>query len=422
MVSKPLYTKKNFSGPNKKLLTTLLMVLFYRLGNLIPLTGIDQEALKKAFLQAENKNAIMQILNMYSGTGGLNELVTVFSLGIIPFINASIVVDLLTALFPSLEKLQQEEGEAGRRTLNFYKKILSLIFAIIQTTIVINYIKPYLYNTGFYSMFSIGITLVAGAMLVIWISNQIETKGVGNGTSIIILLNILANLPSRDSLFNTIGPESSVELVFLFFISGLILITQTARFEIPIVSARQLSFTNDMEKNNVLEAKVRDQFIQKNSLNIRLSQAGIFPIIIAANILPFLSYLVGGFVPKVIINVFYYFLIVIFNFFYTTIFWDPAKIAEQLRKSSVSITGTTPGKPTEEFLSRKVEAVSLAGGVFLCGILILYDSFKFIRQTTLLNQLNISSLMIVIGVTYELQKTIRAMYKNVIVIEKETII
>jgi preprotein translocase subunit SecY len=379
---------------------------------LIPLTGIDQEALKKAFLQAENKNAIMQILNMYSGTGGLNELVTVFSLGIIPFINASIVVDLLTALFPSLEKLQQEEGEAGRRTLNFYKKILSLIFAIIQTTIVINYIKPYLYNTGFYSMFSIGITLVAGAMLVIWISNQIETKGVGNGTSIIILLNILANLPSRDSLFNTIGPESSVELVFLFFISGLILITQTARFEIPIVSARQLSFTNDMEKNNVLEAKVRDQFIQKNSLNIRLSQAGIFPIIIAANILPFLSYLVGGFVPKVIINVFYYFLIVIFNFFYTTIFWDPAKIAEQLRKSSVSITGTTPGKPTEEFLSRKVESVSLAGGVFLCGILILYDSFKFIRQTTLLNQLNISSLMIVIGVTYELQKTIRALYKN----------
>jgi preprotein translocase subunit SecY len=135
-----------------------------------------------------------------------------------------------------------------------------------------------------------------------------------------------------------------------------------------------------------------------------------------------LCYLVGGFVPKVIINVFYYFLIVIFNFFYTTIFWDPAKIAEQLRKSSVSITGTTPGKPTEEFLSRKVEAVSLAGGVFLCGILILYDSFKFIRQTTLLNQLNISSLMIVIGVTYELQKTIRAMYKNVIVIEKETII
>ena len=132
-------TKKKRNNPTNKILLTLFILLIFRFGNTIPLSGIDQEALKKSFLQLENRNAIMQIINMYSGGG--TTLLTPFSLGIIPFINASILVDLLTALVPFLEKLQSEEGEAGRRKLTFYKKVLTLIFAIIQTSFLIFYLK-----------------------------------------------------------------------------------------------------------------------------------------------------------------------------------------------------------------------------------------------------------------------------------------
>jgi len=120
---------KQQNNPTKKILLTLGILLLFRFGNTIPLSGIDQDALKKSFLQLESRNSIMQIINMYSGGGGTT-LLSPFSLGIIPFINASILVDLLTALFPFLEKLQSEEGEAGRRKLLFYKKVLTLIFSI----------------------------------------------------------------------------------------------------------------------------------------------------------------------------------------------------------------------------------------------------------------------------------------------------
>ena len=116
-------SNKSKNNPNKKIILTLLIVFLFRFGNTIPLAGIDQEALKKTFFESDTRNAIMQIINMYSGGGG-NTLLSPFSLGIIPFINASILIDLLTALFPALEKLQSEEGEAGRRKLLFYKKVL----------------------------------------------------------------------------------------------------------------------------------------------------------------------------------------------------------------------------------------------------------------------------------------------------------
>ena len=132
-----LFNLKNQSSPNKKIILTLFILFLFRFGNTIPLAGIDQEALKRSFLELENKNSIMQIINMYSGSGGTNALVTPFSLGIIPFINASILVDLLTAIIPSLEKLQQEEGEIGRRKILFYKKILTLPIAIAQSVVII---------------------------------------------------------------------------------------------------------------------------------------------------------------------------------------------------------------------------------------------------------------------------------------------
>ena len=417
-VNKFLPKTKRQTNPTKKILLTLFILLLFRFGNTIPLSGIDQEALKKSFLQLESRNSIMQIINMYSGGGGTT-LLSPFSLGIIPFINASILVDLLTALFPSLEKLQSEEGEAGRRKLTFYKKVLTLVFSIVQSGFLIFYLKSYFYNTELLNLALISSELVAGSMLIVWLSNIIDNKGIGNGTSMIIFTNIVVTLISKNLLTNQkFDSVFLVEILFLLFLMILICVSQTARINIDVVSARQLAFLENIEKSNLNQKTTVSSQIKENSngLSIRLNQAGIFPIIIASNLIPFISYFVqsiGGDL-KIINNLIYYVLIIGFNYFYTIVFWDPEKIAEQLRKASVSVVNVTPGRETVSYLENVVRSTSMIGGISLCIILFLYDFFKQVINGSLLNQINISSLIILVGVAYEIQKTVRSLYKNVL--------
>jgi preprotein translocase subunit SecY len=404
------------NSPTKKILLTLFILLIFRFGNTIPLSGIDQEALKKAFSQLENRNYIMQLVNMYSGGGGVT-LLSPFSLGIIPFINASILVDLLTALFPFLEKLQSEEGENGRRKLNFYKKILTLVFSIFQSFFLISYLRPYFYSNTLPSYLILGMELVTGAFSVVWLSNIIDNKGIGNGTSIIIFTNIVVTLIGKNIL--TIQPFNSlffIEIFILLVLIILICISQTARINIDVVSARQLAFLENIEKNTIKDKISTSYQIKDNGLSIRLNQAGIFPIIIASNLLPFISYFSNflGNDFKIINNLFYYLLIIGFNYFYTIVFWDPEKISEQLRKASVSIVNITPGKETISYLENVVRSTSIIGGIFLCTILFIYDSLKQLINGSLLYQINISSLIILVGVAYEIQKTVRSLYRNIL--------
>ena len=418
LVKKFFPNTKKQNTPTNKVLLTLFILLLFRFGNTIPLSGIDQEALKKSFLQLESRNSIMQIINMYSGGGGTT-LLSPFSLGIIPFINASILVDLLTALFPALEKLQSEEGEAGRRKLAFYKKVLTLVFSIVQSGFLIFYLKSYFYNTELLNLALISSELVAGSMLIVWLSNIVDNKGIGNGTSMIIFTNIVVTLISKNLLINQkFDSVFLIEILFLLFLMILICVSQTARINIDVVSARQLAFLENIEKNSINQ-KTTLNFQAKennNGLSIRLNQAGIFPIIIASNLIPFISYFVqsiGGEL-KIINNLIYYLLIIGFNYFYTIVFWDPEKIAEQLRKASVSVVNVTPGRETISYLENVVRSTSVIGGISLCIILFLYDFFKQIINGSLLNQINISSLIILVGVAYEIQKTIRSLYKNVL--------
>ena len=412
-----LIPKTKFQNtPTKKILITLFVLFIFRFCNTIPLAGIDQDALKKSFLQMENRNSIMQIINMYSGGGGTT-LLSPFSLGIIPFINASILIDLLTALFPSLEKLQSEEGEAGRRKLTFYKKIVTVIFSAIQSIFLIFYLKSYFYNVELLNFFYITLELVAGALLIVWLSNIIDNKGIGNGTSIIIFTNIVVTLISKNLFTNLTESNLLVaEIGFLLFLILLICISQTARINIEVVSARQLAFLENIEKRNLSDKLTTDFQLKDSGLSIRLNQAGIFPIIIASNLLPFLSYGLENVLgpSKQILNFIYYLLIIGFNYFYTIVFWDPEKISEQLRKASVSVVNVTPGKETISYLDNVVKSTSILGGIFLCLILFMYDSFKGILNSTLLNQLNISSLIILVGVAFEIQKTLKSLYKNVL--------
>jgi len=408
--------KKNNSRKKviQKVLLTLFILLMYRFGNSIPLFGIDQESLKKSLLQMENRNAIMQIMNMYSGSG--SNILTPFSLGIIPFINASILIDLLTALFPALEKLQSEEGEFGRKKLMFYKKLVTLLFATVQSGFLVFYLRPYLYTTEFFNLGIIGLQLVTGSLLVVWLSNLIDIKGIGNGTSLIIFANIVIGLITKNIFGNALTDQFFLfEIFILLILIFFICISQTARVNIEVVSARQLAFLENFEKKYLDKSKI-DLFFQlkENGLSIRLNQAGIFPIIIASNLMPFIGLFSNnlGINLNSINSLLYYVLIIAFNYFYTTVFWDPEKISEQLRKASVSIVNITPGKETVSYLENVVRSTSILGGIYLSLILFCYDFLKQILKGYLLNQINISSLIIVVGVAYETQKTIKSLFKN----------
>jgi len=414
-INRKLSTFYKQNNSTTRILITLFLLFLFRFGNTIPLVGVDQEALKKSFLQFQNQNSILQIINMYSGGGGIT-LLSPFSLGIIPFINSSILIDLLTALFPSLEKLQSEEGELGRKKLNFYKKIVTTVFAIFQSIFLISYLKSYFYDVSLISYFLTTLELVTGSLIIVWLTNIIDSKGIGNGTSLLIFTNIVVTALSKNILDGiNFTPKFILELLVLFILMIFICISQTARVTIDVVSARQLAYLENLQKTPLREQTFQEYGLTNTAgLIIRLNQAGIFPIIIASNLIPLFSYLTNFLQIKSVTfnNILYYLLIIGFNYFYTIVFWDPEKISEQLRKSSVAVVNITPGKETVSYLENVVRSTSIMGGIYLVLILFFYDCLKQILNSTLLNQINISSLIILVGVAYEIQKTLRSLSRN----------
>ena len=385
------------NSPTKKLIYTLVVILIYKILNSIPLTGIDQEALKRAFLESDNKGIFLQYLNIYSGSGSSKYLLTAGSFGIIPYINAAIIVDLLTQIFPPLEKLQKEEGSLGVKQLNQYKKYLTIVVAIFQSLGLIGFLKPYMYNTGQFYVILLCVMLISGSFFTIYLSQVVDDKGIGNGQSLFILCNILATILGKNQL-NAIQSLPSWEISFLLLLSAAILLTQYARVTLRLISARQLSF-NKESFNLSLENIDRQKIIKDNTgLVLKFAQAGIFPIIIASNLLPILSLITKNKIPEEISQPLYYALIVVFNYFYTTIFWDPEKISEELRKSSVAIEGVESGEKTKKYLENQVKATSLVGGLSLVAILIAYEFIKNQSKSPFLGQINISSLIIAIGI------------------------
>lgn len=400
--------------PITKIIITIILLLMFRLGSVLPLPGIDHEMVKQSLTKLNTNNPIFQMVTMYSGP--VTSVLTPFSLGIVPFINASIIIDLLTASFSYLEKLQSEEGDFGRKRLAFYKKSLALVFSIIQAGFLLIFIKPYFYDQSLLSFLVTGGLIVAGSMCVIWFTHIIDTKGIGNGTSIIILTNIVTTLLNKQNfiLENGLSTKWIFEACFLLLLIALICISQTARITIDVVSARQLAFLEISEKASLSNKLTRQLQVKDTGLSIRLNQAGIFPIIIASNLLPLVTYLFGKIFKQghILEMTFYYILIIGFNYFYTILFWDPEKISEQLRKASVAIINISPGQETISYLENVARSSSILGGLFLCFILFCYDLFKQLISGPLLNQINVSSLIIVVGVAYEIQKTVRALYKN----------
>lgn len=400
---KPESKKKN---PLYKVFVTFFFLFLFRLGNSIPLANIDQNALENSINSLNNNNGISQLFALYSS--GDSQIITPFSLGIVPFINASLLVDLLTTVFPKFEKLQTEEGQSGKQSLFLYKKVATLFFSLLQSIYLLFSIKEYIYNVENWSFFLIALQLITGSMMILWLTTLIDKQGIGNGTSLILFSNIVLPFLTKNQNFFQNVNSFAIQFLILGFFTFLICLSQTAKLNIEVVSARQLAFLETKLEivNPFLQNDKKNKNKQKG-LAIKFNQAGIFPIIIASNLIgfftPFTS--IGGpFFSSFCYGLF----LLIFNYFYTLLFWDPEKISEQLRKASVSLVNISPGKETVSYLENVVKSTSLLGGLFLCLILLIYNFLKALIPTIAFPQLMISSLIIVVGVAYEFQKSFRS--------------
>ena len=409
------------AGLRGRLLVTIGLLILVRLGVFIPVPGIDREIFGN-FIASAGNASIIGFLDIFTG-GGISAL-GIFALGILPFINASIIMQLLATAIPSLEDLQKNEGEAGRRKISQITRYVALGGAIIQS---FGITLGLLVNNGIIerSIFPIAETvlaLTAGSMFVMWISELITEKGIGNGASLLIFVNIVAVLPR--TLGNTIeyaqsgGREAIAQviillLVFLTMIVGIVFIQEGTR-RIPIISARR----------QVGRRVYRER---SNYLPLRLNQGGVMPIIFASSVL-FLPAQLIGFLPGdgAVKNVFtqiaaaiqpgnwayvavYLVLILFFSYFYASLIVNPVDMSQNLKKMGASIPGIRPGKATSAYLEKVLNRLTLLGAIFLglvATVPTLVES-AIPAGTTVFSGFGATSLLILVGVAIDTAKQIQ---------------
>jgi preprotein translocase subunit SecY len=409
------------AGLRGRLLVTIGLLILVRLGVFIPVPGIDRELFRQ-FIGNSSNSSIVGFLDIFTG-GGISAL-GIFALGILPFINASIIMQLLATAIPSLEDLQKNEGEAGRRKISQITRYVALGGAIIQS---FGITLGLLVNNGIIekSILPIGETvlaLTAGSMFVMWISELITEKGIGNGASLLIFVNIVAVLPK--TLATTIefaqsGGRGEIAqvivllLVFLAMIIGIVFIQEGTR-RIPIISARR----------QVGRRVYRER---SNYLPLRLNQGGVMPIIFASSVL-FLPAQLLGFLPgngpvkEVFANIataiqpgnwayvaVYLILILFFSYFYASLIVNPVDMSQNLKKMGASIPGIRPGKATSAYLEKVLNRLTLLGAIFL-GVVATVPTLvesAIPAGTTVFSGFGATSLLILVGVAIDTAKQIQ---------------
>nr|BDA97169.1 preprotein translocase subunit SecY [Cryptomonas borealis] len=400
---------KNKNGLKKRIHLTGWLLVFSRFGTFIPLPGIDHEA----FYQNIPKDSIVNLLNMFSSSGVA--CIGVFALGIVPYINASILMQLGTTSIPSLERLQKEEGEFGRQTIAQITKYITLGWAIIESFVVSLWLRPYVFDWN--TQFVIGMTLAltAGAMIIMWISEQITEKGIGNGPSLLIFINILAGLSKwiQQGGIQIHNLNNLLELLVLITVSlgmiiGIIFIQEGAR-QIPIVSARQLG---------------KKQIETKTSyLPLRLNQGGVMPIIFASTFLMLPNYIsplitnttiskiLNELSPtgqnKIIYVLCYFFLILIFSHLYNSLILNTEEIANNLKKMECSIPGIKPGKATAYYLQKTISRLTFLGALFLASITVIPTIIESTLGLATFKGFGSTSLIILVGVSIDTYRQIQ---------------
>ena len=402
------------AGLRSRLLVTLGLLILVRLGVFIPVPGIDRQAFAQA-IRSGNLGGVVGFIDIFVG-GGLSAL-GIFALGILPFINASIIMQLLTAALPSLEELQKNEGEAGRRRISQITRYVALGWAILQSTLLSLFLlAPYAESSGFFFIFQTVVALTAGSMFVMWVGELITERGVGNGASLLIFVNIVSTLPR--SLNQTIelaqsGDRSAVGgvvillLVFLAMIVGIVFVQEGTR-RIPIISARR-----QVGRKLYLE--------QSNYLPLRLNQGGVMPIIFASAVLVlplsvtqyidspgFLNFVSAYLNPTSALYVgLYLLLILFFSYFYASLVVNPEDMSRNLKKMGASIPGIRPGKATSDYIGRVLNRLTFLGAIFLGMVAVIPSAVESATRVQTFRGLGATSLLILVGVAIDTAKQVQ---------------
>jgi len=403
-------------GLRDRVLTTLALLVVVRLGIYIPVPGIDRIAFQQ-FIQQGGQ--LIGFLDIFTG-GGISSL-GVFALGILPFINASIILQLLTAALPNLEDLQKNEGEAGRRKIAQLTRYVALGWGILQSLVFATILRPYSISSIPEPVFILQTTLalVAGSMVVMWISEVITERGIGQGASLVIFLNIVATLPK--ALSSTIelaqsGDRSTIvgivilALVFMATILGIVCVQEGSR-RIPIVSAKR-----QVGSGALLPER-------QSYLPLKLNAGGVMPIIFASAVIflpltlanltksEWLIRIAGYLNPNSstpwLYAIVFFSLITAFGFFYATLTVNPVDIASNLKKGGVAIPGVRPGTATANYISGVQNRLTLLGSLFLGAVAIIPAAVEGATNVKTFQGLGATSLLILVGVAIDTAKQIQ---------------
>ncbi len=366
-----------------KILFTILIIAVFRIGSVIPVPYIDVDALASGI--ADSSNQFFSYLSILTG-GGL-EYGAIFAMSVTPYINSSIIIQLLCVAIPYLERLSKE-GEEGQKKLASITRYTTVLLALIQGTAFFFYLKGngYLSVHGgavVFAAFVIVLAFTAGSALVMWLGEQIDSKGIGNGISMLLFAGIISrapaafsvlwgNLTMKDAPLSTRISVIAIVLVFLVVIAFIVWMTNAER-RIPVQYAKRV-VGNKMYGG------------QNTHIPIKVNMSGVMPIIFASSILMLPTMILGFMrnttstwykalslfsVQGVFYAVIYFILIIAFAYFYATIQFNPVEMANNLRKNGGAVPGIRPGKPTSDFISKILSRITLMGALFLSVIAIL---------------------------------------------------
>ncbi|MCR4963155.1 MAG: preprotein translocase subunit SecY [Firmicutes bacterium] len=391
----------------KKILYTLLMFAVFRLGAHIPVPGINRDILSGMF--TSDLFGWMDILS-----GGSFKNLSIFAMGIIPYINASIIIQLLTMVVPYFEKLAKE-GQEGRRIMSQWIRYGTIVLGLAEAIVMAVFLKGAMINANIWTMLVVIISLTAGTAFIMWIGEAITEKGIGNGISLIIFAGIVSRLPAGiNTLYQyVVNGEVSVVTMILFLIVALLIVAgvvavNEGQRKIPVQYAKR-----------VIGRKVYGG--QSTHIPMKINQAGVIPIIFAMALLTFPSVIAqffsanGGFAtwlnrvlnythPAYIIT--YALLIFIFTYFYTAATFNTADVADNMRKNGGFIPGLRPGRPTAEYLDKVLSRLTFSGATFLT--LIALTPSIFMAATHMNLYFGGTSLLIAVGVALDTMKQIES--------------
>lgn len=427
-----LQTLKNAfadSSIRKKIIITLLLLLVYRLGCFVPIPGLDFEVFRASWSEENN---LLSMLNTI--TGGSLEYGTLFALGIVPFINASIIMQLLTLVIPKLEKLSKE-GDEGRKKINQYSRYLSIILAIVQGIgIVVSWKSSItgIFGEGtvsqVFTMIFIVIALTGGSAFVMWLGERITEYGIGNGTSLLIFVGIIATLGGDlwNAMINVIPEQSKTGnyngiwflfgfILLLVVLFGLIVFVDNSERKIPVQYAKQI-------KGNKMYGG------QSTHIPMKVNSGGVMPIIFASSLIMFPQMImqfadpqmtsgfvrwwyewmgIGGYLYGPVMFI----LIIFFAYFYAQIQFNPDDVARMIQQNGGFIPGIRPGRSTSDYLRKINNRITLFGALYL-GIVALIPTYILqingFTEVGLNSAFTATGLLIVVSVALELDKQLQS--------------